>query len=60
MPLDQLPTAPGSYLFTDAIGAPPERLEVVEDAGELCARFEGGDEVVLTPVRNMQGTWAPA
>lgn len=55
-----LPTLPGFYVYTDAL-SPPQRLEVVRDGDELCARFE--DEVegpCLIPVTDMNGEFTPA
>ena len=53
------PAQPGRYFFTDAIGAPPERIEVVDDDGELCARFiDSEGKVDLLLVANMSGTWS--
>jgi hypothetical protein len=51
-------TGPGVYLYTDPIGSPPERIEVLPQDGELVARFAGhepGDELV--PVAAMAGTF---
>jgi hypothetical protein len=58
----QAATAPGFYVYTDPIGSPPERLEVVLVAGELMARFAGGDndEAALVPVADMAGEFSPA
>jgi hypothetical protein len=56
---DPLPQQPGWFHFTDAIGAPAERVEVVDDAGELCARFNDDGDIELVPVRDMAGSWAP-
>jgi hypothetical protein len=55
------PTAPGTYLYTDPIGSPPERLEVVLDGGELVARFDDPDDgAQLVPVADMAGEFTPA
>lgn len=54
------PMTPGTYLYTDP-GTPPQRVEVVLDDGELCARFEDEVEgVALVPVADMAGQWSPA
>jgi hypothetical protein len=50
------PTIPGFYWFTDDPKAPAQRIEVLLDDGELCARFE--DEVegtALLPVADLAG-----
>lgn len=52
------PTVPGWYDFLDAIGGPAQRIEVVQQDGELVARFtgiEGDDEVAEVPVAEMAG-----
>jgi hypothetical protein len=54
-------TTAGAYRFTDAIGGAPQRVDVVLDGGELCARFlDDEGDVELVPVADMQGTWARA
>jgi hypothetical protein len=52
------PAAPGRYRYTDQPGH-TEILDVVDDAGELCARFNDDGDVELVPVADMAGTWAP-
>jgi hypothetical protein len=48
-------------MYTDPSGAPPERLEVLDDAGELVARFTDGDgDTELVPIADMAGTFARA
>jgi hypothetical protein len=53
------PTAPGRYSYSDQPGH-AEILEVVDDAGELCARFEDEDGHELIPVADMAGEFKPA
>lgn len=48
------PTAACWYWFTDQPGH-RQRIHVVDDAGELCARFEDDGDVTLVPVRDMAG-----
>lgn len=51
-----IPTKPGFYWFTDFPGAPPQRIEVLHDGGELCARFEDETEgAALLPVADLAG-----
>lgn len=51
-----IPTEPGSYVFHDLIGAPPQKLPVRESDGELVAVFVGDDgEAVEIPVADMAG-----
>lgn len=52
------PQQPGRYRFTDTIGAQPVELEIVDDAGELCARFLDDGDVELVPVRDMAGEFS--
>jgi hypothetical protein len=49
-------------MFTDAIGGPPQRLEVREIQGELVAFFpaDDNDAAPVVLVADMQGDWAPA
>jgi hypothetical protein len=55
------PTSPGTYFYTDAMpDAKAERVQVVDDAGVLCARFEDEDGIELIPIGEMAGTFAPA
>lgn len=56
------PTAPGPWIFTDAIGAPAQRIEVIREGDELLAQFpaEDGEDGCLVPVADMNGDWAPA
>jgi hypothetical protein len=55
------PTKPGQYRFLDAIGAPPQVIQLVEVAGELLAVFPplDGNRGAEIPVADMQGTFAP-
>jgi hypothetical protein len=56
------PNVPGKYFFTDAIGAPPQGVEVIEVNGVLCAAFpdeESGGRAIV-PVEDMAGTWRAA
>ena len=52
---------PGRYRFHDAIGAPPQELQVVDDGGVLVARFPSvdGDPACDIPVRDMLGAFEP-
>jgi hypothetical protein len=53
-------TRPGRYEYTDP-GAPPEQIDVVVDAGELCARFPEDDgRFELVPIKDMAGTFSQA
>lgn len=56
------PTKPGLYTFLAAIGGPAQRIEVVEQDGELLARFPAadGDEGADVPVADMLGEFTPA
>ncbi|MDB5975126.1 MAG: hypothetical protein JWR07_1886 [Nevskia sp.] len=57
------PTEPGKYAYTDAIGGPPQVLQVRESGGELVAVFagiEGDEETAEVAVADMSGTFAPA
>jgi hypothetical protein len=54
-------SAPGFYVYTDPIGSPPERVEVVLEAGELLARFtDDAGQVEFVPVADMAGEFKPA
>lgn len=51
------PASPGTYLFSDQPGH-DERIDVVVDAGVLCAIFVDDDgQVDLIPVADMAGTF---
>lgn len=56
------PTKPGRYTFRDAIGSPPQVLEVREIQGELVAFFpaDENDAAPVVLVSDMNGDWAPA
>lgn len=56
------PTTPGVYTFQDAIGGPPQRIEVLQQDGRLVARFPpaDGDEGADVPVADMLGEFTPA
>jgi hypothetical protein len=54
------PVTPGSYLYTDPIGAPPERVDVREVDGELVACFAGQPDDCTLLVDDMAGTFTPA
>jgi hypothetical protein len=56
------PTRPGQYRFLDAIGAPPQVIQLVEVAGELLAVFppQDGNRGAKIPVADMHGTISPA
>jgi hypothetical protein len=55
------PTLPGFYWYTDPIGAPRQRIEVLLDGSSLVARFVDADgDPELVPVADMAGTLAPA
>lgn len=61
--MEQPPTAPGRYYYSDAMpGARPQLLEVALDAGVLVALFppSDDDEGASVPVADMAGTWSPA
>lgn len=57
------PTEPGAYLFRDAIGGEPQRVEVAKVGGEMVVRFEGmepneRDDVLLADVNgDFQPVW---
>jgi hypothetical protein len=51
------PTHPGTYSYTDQPGH-TETIEVVSDAGELCAKFKDEDGWELIPIRDMAGEWS--
>jgi hypothetical protein len=54
------PATPGFYWYTDPIGAPTERVEVLQDGNTLVARFVDGDgDPELVPVADMAGTFTP-
>lgn len=53
------PDRPGTYWFTD-IFEQRQRVDVIDDAGVLCARFVDDGDVDLIPVDDMAGTWATA
>jgi hypothetical protein len=50
-----LPTRPDFYVYTDP-NSPPQRIQVVQDGDELCARFVDEFEgPCLVPVKDMAG-----
>lgn len=56
----QLPTAPGFFVYTDPL-TPPQRIQVVRDGDELCARFvDEWEGPCLVPVADMAGEFAPS
>jgi hypothetical protein len=55
-------TLPGLYDFLDTIGGTAQRIQVLQQDGELVARFsgiEGDDQVGDVPVVDMAGTFKP-
>lgn len=53
-----IPSKPDYYVYTDP-GMPAQRIQVVRDGEELCARFVDDDGAVeLVPVKDMAGSWA--
>lgn len=55
------PTTPGTFIYTDPIGSPPERIEVVRDGDVLAARFQDAEaDPELIPVDCMAGEFRPA
>lgn len=56
-----MPTAPGPYWYTDPIGSPRERVDVLRDGNTLVARFIDDDgDPDLVPVADMAGEFTPA
>jgi len=55
-----LPIHPGFYVYIDALSG-AQRIEVVQDGDELCARFEDDFEgPCLVPVADMNGEFTTA